>query len=140
MSEWNRRDPLNRNASGDRATALRRAIGLGSARSGVAHWWLQRATAAALVPLVVWFLATLVAHASDSHAVLTAWLARPLTAVLMILLLMALFQHLRLGLQVVAEDYIHVDRVKFAVVAGIHGICYALMTAGIFAILVIALR
>jgi succinate dehydrogenase / fumarate reductase membrane anchor subunit len=79
-------------------------------------------------------------HASTGHAELVAWLAKPWTAVLMILLLLALFQHLRLGLQVVAEDYVHADRVRFAVVAGIHGLCYALMTAGIFSVLLIALR
>jgi succinate dehydrogenase / fumarate reductase membrane anchor subunit len=79
-------------------------------------------------------------HASNGHAELVAWLAKPLTSVLMILLLLALFQHLRLGLQVVAEDYVHADRVRFAVVAGIHGLCYALMTAGIFSVLLIALR
>ncbi len=140
MSHWNRRDPLNRNMPDGQATALRRAVGLGSARTGVSHWWLQRATAIALLPLSVWFLAALLAQASGGHAALTAWLARPVTAMLMILLLVALFQHLRLGLQVVAEDYVHADRVKFAVVGAIHGICYALMTAGIFAILVIALR
>ncbi|MEZ5566057.1 MAG: succinate dehydrogenase, hydrophobic membrane anchor protein [Gammaproteobacteria bacterium] len=140
MSQSNRRDPLNRNVPDGHATALRRAMGLGSAGTGASHWWLQRATAVALVPLSVWFLATLLAHASSSHAVLTTWLARPLTAVIMIALLVALFHHLRLGLQAIAEDYVHADRIKFAVVGAIHGICYVLMLAGIFAILVIALR
>ena len=140
MSEWERQDPLQRNAPGGHATALHRAIGLGSAKTGASHWWLQRATAVALIPLFVWFLAALVTHASGGHAELVVWLARPLTAVLMILLLVALFEHLRLGLQVVAEDYVHADRVRFAVVATIHGICYALMTTGIFAVLQIALH
>lgn len=140
MSEWKRGDPLKRTQSGDRATALHRAIGLGSAKTGVSHWWLQRATAVALIPLLVWFLAALVSHARVGHAELVVWLARPLTALLMILLLIALFQHLRLGLQVIAEDYVHADRLRFAVVAAIHGVCYALMTAGVFAMLLIALR
>lgn len=140
MSEWKRRDPLQRNSPGDRATALHRAIGLGSAKTGVSHWRLQRATAVALIPLMVWFLAALVAHASSGYAELVAWLANPVTAVLMIVLLVTLFQHLRLGLQVVAEDYVHADRVRFAVVAAIHGVCYALMTVGVFAVLLIALR
>lgn len=140
MSQWNRPDPLNRDLPGDRAPALHRAIGLGSAKTGASHWCLQRATAVALVPLLMWFLAALVAHAGGDHAVLEAWLARPLTVVLMILLLVALFHHLRLGLQVVAEDYVHADRIKFAVVAGIHGSCYALMAVGILAILMIASR
>lgn len=140
MSEWKRGDPLQRNQPGARATALHRAIGLGSARTGASHWWLQRATAVALIPLLVWFLAALVSHARAGHAELVVWLARPVTAVLMILLLVTMFHHLRLGLQVVAEDYVHADRVRFAVVAAIHGICYALMTAGIFVVLLLALR
>ncbi|GAB3784935.1 succinate dehydrogenase, hydrophobic membrane anchor protein [Dyella agri] len=140
MSEWKRGDPLQRNQPGGRATALHRSIGLGSAKAGASHWWLQRATAVALIPLLMWFLAALVSHARAGHAELVAWLARPVTAVLMILLLVAMFQHLRLGLQVVAEDYVHADRIRFAVTAAIHGISYALMTAGIFAVLLIALR
>lgn len=140
MSEWKRGDPLQRTQPGDRATALHRVIGLGSAKTGTSHWWLQRATAVALIPLLVWFLAALVTHARAGHAELVVWLARPVTALLMILLLVAMFQHLRLGLQVVAEDYVHADRVRFAVVAAIHGVCYALMTTGIFAVLLVALR
>lgn len=140
MSQWNRHDPLHRDSPGDQATPLRRAIGLGSSKSGAEHWWLQRVTAVALIPLLVWFLAALVAHAGSGHAELVAWLARPVTAVLMILLLVAAFQHLRLGLQVITEDYVHADRLKFALVASIHGICLALMAAGVFAVLLIALR
>lgn len=140
MSQWNRRDPLNRNPASARSTALHRAIGLGSAKSGAHHWWLQRVTAVALIPLSVWFLATLMAQVIAGHAAATAWLGRPLVAILMILLLVALFQHLRLGLQVIIEDYVHSDRIKFAAVAAAHGGCHALMAAGIFAILLIALR
>ncbi len=140
MSQWTRRDPLKRNLPSGHATVLRRAMGLGSAGTGAAHWWLQRTTAVALIPLTIWFLAALLAHASGGLAMLHAWLARPLTAILMVLLLLALFQHLRLGLAVVAEDYVHSDRIRFAIIAAIHGICYALMAAGVFAVLMIALR
>lgn len=140
MSEWKRGDPLLRTQPGDRATPLHRAIGLGSAKTGTSHWWLQRVTAVALIPLLVWFLAALVGHTRAGHAELVVWLARPVTAMLMILLLMALFEHLRLGLQVIAEDYVHADRIRFVVVAAIHGVCYALMAVGIFAVLLLALR
>lgn len=139
MSQWNRRDPLDRNPRTGRATAMRRATGLGAAGSGAEHWWLQRATAVALVPLTVWFLAALLAHAGTGVDALRGWLARPLTVVLTALLLLALFHHLRLGLQVIAEDYVHSDRLKLAVVAAIHGGCYLLMAAGVLAILMIAL-
>ena len=140
MSKWNRHDPLNRNPASARSTALHRAIGLGSAKSGAHDWWLQRATAVALVPLSVWFLAALMARVVGGHAAAAAWLGRPIVAILIILLLIALFQHLRLGLQVIIEDYVHSDRIKFAAVAVVYGGCYALMVAGIFAILLIALR
>ena len=140
MSQWNRRDPINRNPTTGYASALHRAIGLGSAKSGAYHWWLQRVTAVALVPLSVWFLAALIAQVVGGPATAGAWLGRPIVAIPMILLLVALFQHLRLGLQVIIEDYVHSDRIKFAAVAAAHGGCYALMVVGIFAILLIALR
>lgn len=140
MSQWSRRDPLNRNPASARSTALHRAIGLGSAKSGAHDWWLQRATAVALVPLSVWFLAALIAQVVGGHDAAAAWLAKPIVAILMILFLVAMFQHLRLGLQVIIEDYVHSDRIKFAAVAAVYGGCHALMVAGIFAILLIALR
>ena len=140
MSQWNRRDPLNRNPASARSSALYRARGLGSAHSGAHHWLVQRVTAVALIPLSIWFLAALVAQVVGGHASATAWLGSPVVAILMILLLVALFQHLRLGLQVIIEDYVHSDRIKFAAVAAAHGGCYALMMIGVFAILLITLR
>ena len=140
MSQWNRRDPLNRNPASARSTPLHRAIGLGSAKSGAHDWRLQRATGVALVPLSVWFLATLIAQVIGGHATAAAWLGKPIVAILMILFLVAMFQHLRLGLQVIIEDYVHSDRMKFIAVAVVYGGCYALMVAGIFAILLIALH
>jgi len=140
MSEWQRKDPLERDVAGGHASHLRRAIGLGSAKSGAANWWLQRATAAALVPLMLWFVASLLVHLGQEQAAIAAWLARPWIALPLILLLVTLFQHTRLGLQVIVEDYVHVDRLKFVLVAAIHAACYGLMTVGIFAILMIAFR
>lgn len=141
MSEWNRRDPLNRpvpDAPSGYAGTLRRAVGLGSAKTGTEHWWLQRVTAAALVPLSVWFVAALIAHMAGDGA--TVWLSHPLVAVPLLLLLITLFQHTRLGLQVIVEDYVHSDRLKFALVAAIHAACYALMAIGVFAVLLIVFR
>ncbi|MFC5582770.1 succinate dehydrogenase, hydrophobic membrane anchor protein [Rhodanobacter terrae] len=138
MSQWKRRDPLDRDPPEGRASSLHRAMGLGSAKSGAHHWWLQRATAAALVPLSVWFLAELIAQMAKGHVAAAAWLGKPFVAIPMILLLVAMFQHLRLGLQVIIEDYVHSDRIKFAAVAAVHGACYTLMATGILAM--IALR
>lgn len=142
MSEWNRQDPINRptpDASSGHAGPLRRAIGLGSAKSGTQHWWLQRLTAVALIPLSIWFLAALVAHTGADGATASAWLAQPWIALPTIVLLIVLFQHTRLGLQVVIEDYIHSVRLKFALITIVHASCYLLMAVGVFATLLIAL-
>jgi len=116
---------------------LGRALGLGSAKDGVEHWWLERVSAVALVPLTVWFTASIVVHADDNYPGLMAWLATPLTSILMTLLLIALFYHSALGLQVVIEDYVH-SRIKLPLLVGMHLGCFALAVAGILATLKIA--
>lgn len=116
-----------------------RAQGLGSAREGVGHWWMQRVTAVALIPLTLWFAASLVKHAGDNYTSLALWLRAPLVTTSMVMLMCALFYHMALGLQVVAEDYIHVDRIKVPVVVLIYLISFALAAAGILATLRIAL-
>ena len=95
-------------------TSLRRVRGLGTAKDGVHHWWVQRLTAVALVPLCIWFVASIVLLAGSDHARVTAWIANPVVAVFLILTLIAMFYHLKLGLQVVIEDYIHAKPTKFA--------------------------
>ena len=97
---------------------LARARGLGSAKQGVHHWWMQRVSAIALVPLSVWFVASLIAVAGGDHAAVAAWIGQPVTAVLLILTLIATFYHAALGLQVVYEDYIgsHLLRIAADVV------------------------
>lgn len=140
MSEWNRRDPLNRNPATGQASALRRAIGLGSAKSGAHHWWLQRVTAVALVPLLIWFVASLVAHAHSNHQAVSAWLGNPVVALTMAALLVALFWHMKLGLRVIVEDYVHGDRMKFAMLIIVDLACLALMAIGVFTSLYLALR
>jgi succinate dehydrogenase / fumarate reductase membrane anchor subunit len=118
-------------------TPLAKAMGLGSAKSGVAHWWAQRVSAVALVPLTLWFAASIIAQSGSDYAAFLAWLRSPLTMGAMILLLIALFQHTALGLQVVIEDYVH-SRGKFAAVVAVRLGCYALATGGVVAILSIA--
>lgn len=115
-----------------------RTQGLGSAREGVGHWWTQRVTAVALVPLTPWLAASLIARARDDYGAFILWLRTPLTTVLMVLLLIALFYHMALGLQVVVEDYVHNDRIKMPTVVVIHLGCFALAVAGIIATLRIA--
>ena len=117
---------------------LGRARGLGSAREGVEHWWMQRVTAVALLPLTLWFAASLIALTGSDYNTFIAWLKAPFVAILMVLLLIALFHHTALGLQVVVEDYVHSDRAKIPTVVAIRLACFALAVVGIFATLRIA--
>ena len=89
----------------DRRTPLARARGLGSAKEGVHHWWAQRLTAIALIPLVVWFAISLVMLSGADYQVVRAWIASPLVMVMLILTIGIGLHHGQLGLQVVWEDY-----------------------------------
>lgn len=90
------------------------ARGLGSAKEGVAHWWSQRVSAAALLFLVPWFVATAVSMIGMDHANARAFLAEPTNATLMLAFVLAAAWHARLGLQVVVEDYIHTPWLEIA--------------------------
>lgn len=86
---------------------LGRVRGLGSAKEGVHHWWQQRLTAIALVPLTLWFVISIIANVGASYDQMHEWLSSPGNATLLILMLVALFHHAQLGIQVVIEDYVH---------------------------------
>lgn len=88
-------------------SALGRARGLGSAKSGVGHFWLQRITAIGLVPLLLWFAFSLVALAGADYATFKAWLSQPVNATLMLLATLTAVWHGVLGVQVIIEDYVH---------------------------------
>lgn len=118
---------------------LGQAIGLGSAKEGVQHWWVQRLTAVALIPLTLWFAASLIAHIGAGRAAVVQWLGAPGPAIAMLLLLIAAFYHLTLGLQVVIEDYVHSEWLKLPALVLNRLICIALAIAGIFAVLRMAL-
>ena len=89
----------------DLRTPLARARGLGSAKDGLHHWWLQRITAVALVPLVVWFAISLVMLSGADYSAVRAWIGSPLVMVLLILTIAVGLHHGQLGMQVVYEDY-----------------------------------
>ncbi len=93
---------------------LARVRGLGSAKKGVHHWWLQRLTALALVPLSLWFIYSLVVITGAEYTTVIAWLSQPLNAVLMLLFVFSLYYHAVLGVQVVIEDYIESEWQKIA--------------------------
>ncbi len=91
---------------------LAKAVGWGSAKEGAAHWWWQRITAVALVPLSVWFVFSIVPLAGADHATVVAWMQSPLVASLLILFIVLVLHHNQLGMQVVFEDYIHTEWLK----------------------------
>lgn len=101
-----------------RRSALGRVRGLGSAKEGAAHWWAQRLTAVALIPLSVWFVASIALMARAGHEQVVAWIGHPVVAILLLLLLGAMFYHLKLGLQVVIEDYVHHPAAKLLMLLG----------------------
>ena len=96
-------------------TPLSIVRGLGSARAGSHHWWLQRVTALALVPLTFWFVVSLIGLVGAEHAAVVDWLGNPVSASLLIALVFATFYHAALGLQVVYEDYISKLGLRMAV-------------------------
>ena len=118
---------------------LGRALGLGSAKAGVDEWWRERVSALALVPLTVWFAASVIAHTGSDYVAFIAWLRTPIVSLLMVLLLVGIFYHAALGLQVVIEDYFH-SALKTLALVTMRIACYGLAVAGILAILRIAFR
>ena len=86
---------------------LGRVLGQGAARAGVRHWWQQRLTSLALVPLTVWLVVSLLTLPSLGHATLIAWMSQSWTALLLILLVLVAAWHSQLGVRVVIEDYVH---------------------------------
>ncbi|MGH7076515.1 MAG: succinate dehydrogenase, hydrophobic membrane anchor protein [Acetobacteraceae bacterium] len=97
-------------------STLSRARGLGAAKGGLLEWWVQRVTAVALVPLVAWFVISLLVHLGEDATTVGHWAAKPWNAVLLLALLAALFRHLGLGLKVVIDDYVHGVAAKCATV------------------------
>jgi succinate dehydrogenase / fumarate reductase membrane anchor subunit len=88
-------------------TPLGRVRGLGSARSGAHHWWLERLTSVSTLILFIWFIVSLFRLPALDHSTLVQWLASPMAAVPMALLIVSTFWHLKLGLIVIIEDYVH---------------------------------
>lgn len=124
--------------SQSRRSVLSRVRYLGSAHDGTAHFWAQRLTAVALIPLTIWFVVSIVMLAGAPHEEVAAWLARPVPAILMVLLVVATFHHAQLGLQVVIEDYVHQQGLRVAGLVLVKLGAVALGFAAVFAVLKIA--
>lgn len=121
-------------------TPLGRVRGLGSAKSGVEHFWHQRLTAAALVPLTVWFVWIVARYAGAPHADVVAVLGHPINAALMLLFVVAGLYHMALGLQVVIEDYIAAKGTKIASLFLVNFAAFAIAMVCVVAVLRIAIR
>ncbi len=117
---------------------LARVRGLGSARNGTDHWWMQRVTAIALVPLTLIFSGYVIYLTGADQATVAAALGSPFGAVVALLTIVAAFYHLKLGLQVVIEDYIHGESVKIAALLFADFFCIVVGLACALAVLTLA--
>lgn len=116
-------------------TPLNRVRGLGSARSGTEHWWLQRVTAVANIPLVGFFIILVVSLTGADHAAVAETLRNPFIAIILSALVISVCWHMRLGMQVVVEDYVHGEGTKIALVLANNFFTAAIALASVFAIL-----
>jgi len=119
-------------------TPLGQVRGLGSAKEGTEHFWHQRITGLALVPLTIWFAVSIACLAGADHNAVIDWLASPMVAVLVILFLGVGFYHLKIGVQVVIEDYIHSPWFKTGSLIGVSFFCSVVGLASVLAVLKIA--
>jgi len=120
-------------------TPIGRARGLGAARTGTRHWMAERLTAIANLLLVLWFVFSAMALSGSDYVQVRAWLASPVTATLMVLLIVSTFYHARLGLQVVVEDYVHHEGAKLAALTALTLVVVALAVACIVAVLKVSI-
>ena len=119
-------------------TPLSKAKGLGAAKEGVEHWWRQRLTAIALVPLILWTLFSIALLGTGNFTSVYTWVAHPVTAVLLSVTFIALYYHSALGIQVIVEDYIHVKWLQITALIGIKFINFLRAVIAVFSILKIA--
>ena len=118
-------------------TEIGRVRGLGSARSGAHHWWMHRLTAGSNFLLMLWFLFSIARLPALDYATITTWLGTPLAAVPMILLVISVFWHFRMGLQTVIEDYQH-DETRVVALVALNFYAIGAGALAIFSILKIA--
>ena len=119
-------------------TSRARVSGLGSAGHGTQHWWAQRVSSVALVPLTLFFVVPFARALGSGHQHVLALYANPFNAVVAVLFLAVAFHHLAQGVQAVIEDYVHAKAWRTGLLLGNSMFCFAFALAGIFAVLKIA--
>ncbi|MCF8468972.1 MAG: succinate dehydrogenase, hydrophobic membrane anchor protein [Sneathiella sp.] len=120
-------------------TPLKKVRGLGSAKDGTTHWWHQKVTAIAMIPLFIITLAYIINLVGADYSHIRYVLGTPFAALVMLLLIVAMFYHLKLGLQVVIEDYIHTESTKVALLLLNSFSCAVIGLAAALAVLKLAL-
>lgn len=121
-----------------KGTELGRVRGLGAARSGVGHWWMQRVTAAGNLAVFTWFIVSLLRLPAHDYVTVTSWLRQPVAALPMLLLILSVFYHFRLGVQVMLEDYLHGEGTKVIAIALLNFYAIGTGVAATFAVLKLA--
>ncbi len=116
-------------------TPLARARGLGSAKEGVTHWWRQRLTAMALIPLTLIMAGYILSLVGADRATVVATLQEPFPALVALLLIVAAFWHVKLGGQVIIEDYVHAHGAKIAAIIALNFACVVVGLASALAVL-----
>ena len=122
----------------DMRTPLGKVRGLGSAREGTGHFWQQRLTAVANIPLILFFLGFLISINGADYATVRAAFANPFVSLMFALILFSALYHMRLGMQVIVEDYIHGEGTKLALIMLNTFFCVLVGAASIFALLKIS--
>jgi succinate dehydrogenase / fumarate reductase membrane anchor subunit len=119
-------------------TPLGKVLGRGSAGDGTSHWWVQRVTAIALIPLTLWFVISILGKPLQDYPAMLAWLAQPWVAVFTMLLSITLAWHSWLGVQVVIEDYVHGKGAKTLLLLLSTFLHFAAAVAAVFAVMILA--
>ena len=118
---------------------LKNARGLGSAKEGLSHWWLQRVSALALVPLCLWFIYSVLSILGAPYAMVVSWFESPINSSLMLLFVLVMLYHGQTGMQVVIEDYIHAKFLNVGLLLLVKGVSIFLAVIAVMSVLKVAI-